>query len=884
MKTTESPGVTYLKDYQPSNFLIDHVDLTFELGEEYTRVIALSHLKRNPAATTTDNKLSLSGVELKLESISINGEPLSNSAYELSDDVLSVLDPPEEFKLEIITIIEPQNNFTLEGLYKSSGMFCTQCEAEGFRRITYFLDRPDVMSFYTTTIIGDKEKYPVLLSNGNRVDEGELDGGRHWVKWHDPFRKPCYLFALVAGNLVHAEDTFVTRSGREVILQLFVEKANEDKTAHGVQALKKAMKWDEDVFGLEYDLDIYMIVAVNDFNMGAMENKGLNIFNSACVLARPETATDADFENIEAIIAHEYFHNWTGNRVTCRDWFQLSLKEGLTVFRDEEFTSDMMSRPVKRIADVNVLRTAQFPQDAGPMAHPVRPHSFIDISNFYTVTVYNKGAEVIRMMHTLLGKANFRKGMDLYFQRHDGQAVTCDDFAQAMQDASGIDLGLFKNWYSQAGTPVVSVERKYDAETHEYTLSFSQTCPATPGQDSKETFHIPVAAGLLDREGNDLALHVKGGAEGLDGKQLLQLTDRQQTFTFTGIKDEPTPSLLRGFSAPVKLQLDYTDDELMFLMANDNDEFNRWEAGQQLAVRVINRLIDDIHSGRELSLNQNLVAAYRKVLLDEHLDKSLISQALSLPNELYLAELQPQVDPDAIHQAREFVAFELVKNLHADFKAVYERNQLAGDYVFDAENVASRDIKNTALSYLLRLNQGDVISMAMNQYDNANNMTDSLAAMGALANVECKERHDVLQRFYDTWQYDPLVVDKWFSVQSRANQPDALEQVKKLVGHAAFDIKNPNKVRAVVGGFAFGNPVNFHNKSGAGYQFIGEKVIELAKLNPQISARIASAFSQWRRYDESRQNLMKTQLKSIEQTRDLPKDVYEIVSKSLAGK
>ncbi|MDH5546567.1 MAG: aminopeptidase N [Gammaproteobacteria bacterium] len=881
MKTTDSPRITYLKDYQPSNFLIDHVQLTFELGEEQTRVTALSHVKRNPLYQGTDTSLFLYGTELQLAQISINGDELAESGYSQNAEGITLNSVPEEFHLQIATLIEPQNNTTLEGLYKSSGMFCTQCEAEGFRRITYFLDRPDVMAFYTTTVIADREKYPVLLSNGNRVDEGVFDDGRHWVKWHDPYRKPSYLFALVAGDLLHQEDTFVTRSGREVVLQIFVEKANIDKTAHAMLALKKAMKWDEEVFGLQYDLDIYMIVAVNDFNMGAMENKGLNIFNSSCVLARSDTATDADFENIEAIIAHEYFHNWTGNRVTCRDWFQLSLKEGLTVFRDEEFTSDVMSRPVKRIADVNVLRTAQFPQDAGPMAHPVRPDSFIDISNFYTVTVYNKGAEVVRMMHTLIGKENFRKGMDLYFQRHDGQAVTCDDFAQAMQDASGVDLSQFKHWYSQAGTPVVNVEREYDAVKQEYVLRFTQACPATPGQSKKEPFHIPVAVGLLDHEGNDLALHASSGATVIEGKQILELKNSSEEFRFTQIKREPVPSLLRGFSAPVKLEFDYSDDELMFLMANDNDEFNRWEAGQRLAVRIINGLIGDLSVGKTLSLRDDLVQAFRKVLLNEQLDKSLVSQALMLPNEIYLAEMQSVVDPAAIHRAREFVANRLASALREDWQKTYQSNRLEGDYVFNAENVAARQLKNTALAYLVRLNDADTRALAVHQFDNANNMTDELAAMGALANIACGERLEVLQRFYDKWQYDPLVVDKWFAVQSRADQPDAIAQIKSLVQHPAFEIRNPNKVRSVIGGFAFGNPVHFHDVSGEGYHFVADAVLELAKLNPQMSARIATAFSQWRRFDTQRADMMRAQLTRIEQAAGLPKDVYEIVAKTL---
>ncbi len=878
------PGAIYLKDYTPPEYLVDTIDLHFTLDEEVTIVRTCQAMRKNLAGKSSSSELILHGVELKLLAVSIDKRELSSAEFIVENECLRIYDVPEKHLLEVITELSPQTNTSLEGLYKSKGMYCTQCEAEGFRRISYFLDRPDVMARYTTTIVADKQQYPVLLSNGNKTGFGEFEDGKHWAKWEDPFPKPSYLFALVAGDLSCQSGKFTTGSGREVTLEIFVEHANIDKCDHAIASLQKAMQWDEQVYGREYDLDIYMIVAVNHFNMGAMENKGLNIFNAACVLANPQTATDADFESIESIIAHEYFHNWTGNRVTCRDWFQLSLKEGLTVFRDQEFTADMISRPVKRISDVNILRTAQFPQDAGPMAHPVRPDSFIDISNFYTVTIYNKGAEVIRMMHTLLGEKGFRKGMDLYFQRHDGQAVTTDDFVKALQDANDFDFGLFKNWYKQAGTPVVKVISSYNQTKQEYTLSFVQSCGATPGQADKDSFHIPIKVGLLDNNGNDIPLMQPslGGGEKVR-HSILELKERETQFTFSGIKHKPVPSLLRSFSAPITIDYAYSDEELMFLLANDNDLFNRWEAGQRLATRVINRLILSIQNGKTLTLSKEYVATYLEVLSNTKLDNSLIAQAISLPNEIYLAELQEVVDPSAIHRAREFVCDALSENLESQFYEIYHALNTPSEYQFNATEIARRSLKNLCLSYLMRRNTKKIRTLALQQYNAQNNMTDVIAALNGLVNNRGDESAEVLADFYSKWKHDHLVVNKWFAIQARSNHESALNDVKELMQHPAFEFTNPNDVRALVGGFCFGNPVNFHREDGAGYEFLTQNILELNKVNPQIAARLASGFSQWRRFDKLRQVKMKTQLETILASDGLPKDVFEIVSKSLDG-
>ncbi|RDE25242.1 aminopeptidase N [Motiliproteus coralliicola] len=873
----DNPRAIHLKDYRVPPFLIDRTELHFELGEKATLVKSRLSMRRNPDSDEGDAALQLHGdTSLVLRRLQLDGKDLSVSDYQRDDESLTIAQLPDNFVLECVTLIKPQENTSLEGLYKSNGMFCTQCEAEGFRKITFYLDRPDVMSVFTTTIVANRQDYPVLLSNGNPVEQGEQEDGRHWCRWDDPFKKPAYLFALVAGKLEQVDDSFTTQSGREVALRLFVEPQNLDKCDHALASLKRSMAWDEQVYGREYDLDIFMIVAVDHFNMGAMENKGLNIFNSSCVLANPATTTDAGFQRIEGIVGHEYFHNWSGNRVTCRDWFQLSLKEGFTVFRDAEFSADMGSRTVKRIEDVSLLRTAQFAEDAGPMAHPVRPASYIEISNFYTLTVYEKGAEVVRMIHTLLGAEQFRKGSDLYFERHDGQAVTTDDFIQAMEDASGIDLGQFRRWYSQAGTPVVEVSDDYDAEQRRYRLKVRQHCPATPESDSKQPFHIPLAVGLLDEQGNDLDLG--------DGQttKILHLTEAEQEFVFEGIDSQPLPSLLRGFSAPVKLRYPYSAEQLVFLMAHDSDGFNRWDAGQRLAVDLMQGLISDYQQGRELVLDRSLVEAYTKVLSDRSLDPAMVAKLLLLPSEAYLAELAEVIDPEAIHLVREFVKRELAQALQGLLMDAYRHNRSEGDYQLNADAIARRSLQNAALSYLMTLEQPRILVLAQHQFASADNMTDQLAALSLIAHSGFEsERQQALSEFYQQWQQDPLVVNQWLSVQATSPRDDSLTQVKALMAQPLFDLTNPNRVRALIGAFCGQNAVQFHRADGEGYRFLADQVIALDKLNPQIASRLLTPLTRWKRYDSRRQALMRAQLERI-MAGELSKDSYEIVSKSLA--
>ena len=881
--TEKQHNTIYRKDYLPPAFFVESVELDFDLGEESTTVRSGLIIKRNKLPEAAGLPLVLFGRELTLKSLHLDGRPLSSGDYSLDDEQLSIANLPDNFRLDIVTEIRPQENSSLEGLYKSSGIFCSQCEAEGFRKISYYPDRPDIMAKFTTTIRGDKSMYPVLLSNGNLADSGDLEGGRHFAKWEDPFAKPSYLFALVAGDLVSIEDSFITGSGRKVKLQIFVEERNQNKCGHAMESLKKSMKWDEERFDLEYDLDIYMILAVDDFNMGAMENKGLNIFNSKYVLARPDTATDADYEGIEAVIGHEYFHNWTGNRVTCRDWFQLSLKEGLTVFRDQEFSADMASRAVKRIQEVRILRNVQFPEDGGPMAHPVRPDSYVEINNFYTTTVYNKGAEVIRMMHSLLGEDGFRKGMDLYFKRFDGQAVTCDDFVSAMEDASNIDLKQFRLWYSQAGTPEIEVRDNYDEKAGIYELTLKQSCRPTPGQDDKKPFHIPFALGLLDRQGKDRPLQLEGTAQAVESENMLiNLQSEEETYRFTGIFHRPIPSLLRNFSAPVKLHFNYSDEDLAFLMANDSDSFNRWEAGQKLGLNIILGLIADYREDKALRLSPLFMEAFKKTVTDFHTDKALLAEALILPTEGYIAEQMEIVDPDAIRFVREFIRRELASQLSGELMAVYKANEDDGEYNTDAESVGRRSLKNVSLAYLMTLDRPDIVKTCMKQFSTAANMTDVMAALGALASYDGMEREEALDIFYNKWKDEPLVIDKWFSIQATSRLPGAVERVKALMSHRAFNMKNPNKVRSLIGSFSQGNMAAFNEADGSGYEFLAEQVLLLDGFNRQVAARMAGAFSRWKRYDKPRQDLMKTQLMRIKKSKGLSNDLYEIVTKSLA--
>ena len=883
---TAQPHVIYLKDYQAPDYLIDETHLTFELFEDHSLVHAQLILRRNPARGAGLPPLVLNGQQLELLSVQLDDRSLEVGEYQVDADSLTLQPATERFVLDTSVKIHPETNTALEGLYKSGTMFCTQCEAEGFRKITYYLDRPDVMSRFTTTVIAEQQRYPILLSNGNPIGQGPAEDGRHWATWEDPFVKPAYLFALVAGDLWCVEDTFTRQSGRDVALRIYVEPENIDKCDHAMVSLKKSMRWDEEVYGREYDLDIFMIVAVNDFNMGAMENKGLNIFNSSCVLARAETATDAAHQRVEAVVAHEYFHNWSGNRVTCRDWFQLSLKEGFTVFRDAEFSADMNSRTVKRIEDVAYLRTHQFAEDAGPMAHPVRPDSFIEISNFYTLTVYEKGAEVVRMVSTLLGAEGFRKGSDLYFERHDGQAVTCDDFIQAMEDANGVDLSQFKRWYTQAGTPRLDVSEQYDAATQRYSLTFRQGCPQTPDKAEKHPFVIPVELGLLDAEGRDLPLRLVGEPEATRGSRVLSVTEAEQTFTFEGLAAKPLPSLLRGFSAPVKLSFPYDRDQLMFLMQHDSDGFNRWEAGQQLSVQVLQELIGQHQRGEALVLDPRLITALGTVLGNASLDPAMVAEMLSLPGEAYLTEISQVADVEAIHAAREFARQQIATQLFDALWARYQANRevsRATPYVASAEHFARRSLQNIALSYLMLSGTPQVLEATLEQFDQCDNMTERLTALAVLVNSPFEaERAKALASFAEHFKDNPLVMDQWFSVQAASMQPGGLARVKALMQHPAFTLKNPNKVRALIGTFAGQNLVNFHAIDGSGYRFLADLVIELNALNPQIASRLLAPLTRWRKYGEQRQALMKGELERILASGALSSDVYEVVSKSLA--
>jgi aminopeptidase N len=885
----ESQGKTvWLRDYRVPDYLIDETQLVFELHEDYTLVSSRLRMRRNPAAPAGRAPLVLDGKQLVLEEVKLDGSALAASAYELDDEHLTIASVPAQFTLECRTRIKPQENTSLEGLYKSRVMFCTQCEAEGFRKITYYLDRPDVLSSFTTRVEADRAKYPVLLSNGNLIASGDLGSGRHFATWQDPFKKPCYLFALVAGDLKVVTDTFTTCTGRNIDLRIYVEAKDFDKCDFAMGALKRAMRWDEEVYGREYDLDIFMIVAVDDFNMGAMENKGLNIFNSSAVLAKPETSTDMAFQRIESIVGHEYFHNWSGNRVTCRDWFQLSLKEGFTVYRDSEFSADMGSRAVNRIEDVGLLRTVQFAEDSGPMAHSVRPESYMEISNFYTVTIYEKGSEVVRMIANLLGKNLFRKGTDLYFSRFDGMAVTTEDFVKCMEEVSGIDLTQFRRWYTQAGTPQLDIARHYEPKERRYTLTVRQSCPPTPRQPTKEPFFIPVTVGLLDSKGKELPLQL-GGADTPETSKVLRVTEPEQKFTFNNVPEEPVPALLRGFSAPVKLRIDYTRDELMFLMSHDSDGFVRWEAAQQLGLQVINEGLEARKAGKPFSVDPRLVSAYRSVLQasldDPFFDKAMVANLLLLPSEAYIAELSAVIDVDGIHQVREQVRKHLARELKELFGRVYRENQSTEAYVYDAGPVARRSVKNTVLNYLMTLEEEEWFAAARKQYETANNMTDAMAGLRAFVNNPSPKTTDLTNKllgdFYTKWKNETLVVEQWLSLQSAAPVPGNLPRVKALIQHEAFDIRNPNKIRSVIGAFCNANAVGFHAENGEGYRFLADYVILLNRSNPQIASRQLTPLTRWRKYDPKRQELMKAELRRIMAEENVSKDVYEVLSKSL---
>ena len=878
-----NPGTVYLKDYRPSDFTITRTELYFDLRDESVLVSSRLHLKRSRSAQR-DAPLRLDGEELELVSLALDGTQLHRGDYRCEGDALVVEHLPNECVLDCTTRIKPQENTSLSGLYRSRGLYCTQCEAEGFRRITYYLDRPDVMSVFRVTVEADSDSYPVLLSNGNPGEAEVLDGGRHRVVWNDPHPKPSYLFALVAGDLRCVQDSFTTAGGRAVTLNIHVEEKDLDKCEHAMGSLKDAMRWDEVAYGCEYDLDVFNIVAVDDFNMGAMENKGLNIFNTACVLCNPEITTDAGFQRVEAIVAHEYFHNWSGNRVTCRDWFQLSLKEGFTVFRDGQFSSDMGSPTVKRIADANLMRTAQFAEDAGPMSHPIRPESFMEINNFYTLTVYEKGAEVVRMIHTLLGAERFRSGSDLYFRRHDGEAATCEDFICAMEEGGGIDLAQFRNWYSQAGTPEITVSDAFDEQTGCYTLTVEQSCPATPGRQEKAPFVIPLAMGLLGEQGN-LPLRLQGASDEEDAPchRVLVVDQPKQSYVFEGIKRRPVPSLLRGFSAPVRLHYNYSQDDLCALMRGDGDGFARWDAAQALSIDTIVRAEQAVAVGRVPTVDDCVADAWRYLLDDPVLDPAMVAEMMQLPAEDYLAELASQAagaNVDTIHQAREAVQKVLGECLEASLKSAYDRLEIKQPYAPDASQIARRSLRNTCLSYLVSGDRKNM-QLATLQYQQAGNMTDRLAALKNVAFYgEDELRDTMLDDFYETWREEALVVNQWLQVQAMIPDDRALGRVQRLMSHEAFDLQNPNKVRALVGAFTTLNPVNFHRADAMGYRLLADIVLELNTLNPQIAARLLTPLTRWRNY-AGRQDLMRLELERLAAAKALSPDVYEVVTKSL---
>jgi len=866
----KEPAAIYRKDYKAPQFELDTVNLHFDIrSEEEVIVDNEIQIKRTG---TPDAPLFLNGEDMELLSIHLDEKLLTPNDYQLDKESLTIPSVPNRFTLRTSVRINPKNNTQLSGLYFADGLFCTQCESHGFRRITYFIDRPDTLASYRVSITADSEKYPVLLSNGNRIAQGQHpDKGTHFVEWEDPFKKPCYLFALVAGNLSCISDYYVTQSGRRVALRMYSDHDNQDKCEHAMTSVKNAMRWDEEQFGREYDLDIYMIVAVRSFNMGAMENKGLNIFNAKYVLARPENAADSDFIGIERVIGHEYFHNWTGNRVTCRDWFQLSLKEGLTVFRDAEFSRDMQNSDVCRIQDVKTLRSSQFIEDASPMAHPVRPESYIEVNNFYTATIYNKGAEVIRMQRTLLGHTGFRKGMDLYFERHDGQAVTIDDFVKAMEDANHADLTQFKRWYSQSGTPEVTAETRYDAEHKQFILTLSQHCPPTPGQKQKLPFHIPISAALWDAKGNLIP----------DSCRLIELKEPQQTFVFEHVPAEPVISLLRDFSAPIKLHIDYSDEQLQLLMRSEHDGFSRWEAGQRIANKYLTQLAQQYQEGKALNLPETIIQTYEAILEDPKLELSLKAELMILPNFNEASQIFSCIDVDAIESARNYFYQTVGKTLYKHFLSLYETLHAKGVSDMSPEAYAERKMKNVCLGYLIYSENPDAVEFAYKQFMHAQNMTDEIGALSCLVHVEDPRNKQAVETFYQKWQHDDLVMDKWFAVQASSRLPYAFETVKTLLSHPKLDRNNPNKVKALLATFAIHNPRSFHALSGKPYELFTQLILEFDRKNPYLSANLVRSMISWKHYDEKRSELMKKSLEHILAAKPISRDLYEVVSKSL---
>ena len=869
-----------LKDYLPPAWLVETVHLDIALHPTQTKVRAKLAFKPNPQSAAAP--LVLDGDGLSLISLKLDGAPLPAANFVASPNQLTIPQPPNgAFTLEIETLVDPSANTQLSGLYRSSNTYCTQCEAEGFRRITYFPDRPDVMAVYTTRIEADRQEAPVLLANGNLVESGPLSDGRHFAVWHDPHPKPSYLFAMVGGDLACVEDKFRTMSGRDVTLRVYVEHGKQDRCAYAMDSLKRSMRWDEEAFGREYDLDIFMIVAVSDFNMGAMENKGLNVFNDKYVLASAATATDADFAHVEAVIAHEYFHNWTGNRITCRDWFQLCLKEGLTVFRDQEFSSDMRSRPVKRISDVRNLRAAQFIEDSGPLAHPVRPEAYKEINNFYTATVYEKGSEVVRMVQTLIGKDTFRAGMDLYFQRHDGEAATVEQFIQCFADASGRDMSQFMRWYSQAGTPQVTVSGTYDATRKTYELTARQTLAPTPGQPTKEPMVIPLVTGLVGKDGNDLPLTLAGG-EAVE-RGVLVLTEPVQSFEFTGIAERPILSINRGFSAPIKLVTDLSNDDLAFLAAHDSDPFNRWQSLQTISMRLLIENVAAIRAGKPPRSDDRLMVALAALLENPALEPAFVALALVPPAEGDIArEIGSDIDPDAIFKARAALRREIGTRLEATLSTLYERLTVPGGYTPDATSAGRRALRNVVLDLMAAGGDAHALARAARQYDAADNMTDRIAALTTLALHEGPDRERALDDFYKRFDGDALVIDKWFSLQAMLPQPGTLDRVRELTRHPAFSFGNPNRVRALIGAFAMSNVTQFNRADGAGYDFLAETLLTLDPRNPQVAARMATAFRTWRTLEEGRRAKAEAALKRVKEGGQLSRDLADIVERALA--
>nr|BFD60089.1 aminopeptidase N [Bdellovibrio sp. CKG001]BFD63494.1 aminopeptidase N [Bdellovibrio sp. HM001] len=867
----------YLKDYKAPAFAVDSVNLDFNLNEDFCRVVAKSQVRRTEAGAA----LRLNGEELKLVSIKINDQALSKDQYQITAEELIVPSVPDSFSLEIETELQPQNNTSLEGLYKSNGIFCTQCEAQGFRKITFFFDRPDVMTSYSVTIEADKQKYPVLLSNGDRIKIEDLGNGRHKAFWKDPHKKPCYLFALVAGDLGVIRDTFTTVNGRKVNLEVYAAHGKQERCWHAMDSLKKSMKWDEEVFGLEYDLNDYMIVAIDDFNAGAMENKGLNIFNSRLVLADSNSATDVDFHSIESVVAHEYFHNWTGNRVTLRDWFQLSLKEGLTVFRDQEFSADMTDRGVQRIEDVDALRAGQFAEDAGPNAHPVRPESCMAVDNFFTMTIYEKGSEVIRMMQTIVGRKGFRKGMDEYFRRHDGQAVTTEDFASAIATPNGKDFTQFRRWYHQAGTPVVTIQESFDAAKGELTVTLEQSCPATPGQPHKEPFHIPLMMGLLDKSGNELTLNCDKITVNSDGKNLIELKEQKEVYTFKGLKDRPVLSVLREFSAPVNLKWEASEEDLYFLMEKDTDSFNRREMAQKISLRLLRNLIGQARNKQTLTVDPRFVKAVSATIADESMDPSFKAKMLQLPSYAVLAQEESVLDAEAFYQARTALRQAIAKENRGALLNIYRKFHNVEPKSRDTKVFGHRSLKNQALAYLAELHDPEIMEAVNKQYWEAQNMTDRMTAMMILADSESAHREKALQHFYEDWKDDSVVLNKWFTAQATTNRKQVLEDVKALTKHPAFNITNPNNVYSLLRAFG-ANLVRFHDPNTNAYEFYADKILEIDTKNPQVAARLCAAFNFVQKLEPAMKEKALTQIKRMVAVESLSKNSRELLQSALS--